>query len=205
MEKKTAKKVKQEKKEKRKSPGQKELSDLKVKYKKEPEKKTTKKKKKVIVPKSSKELKQEHILFCEEYIKTNDATTSYMKMRPKVKASTARTESCKLLKNPNIKAYIEERLKPQQEEEIKKTIADTNEVLEFITSVMRGEVKDQLGFDTSVKDRLTAGKMLADRYRLFDKPDNPENDENNDMPEMKITIIDNSELEEELYKANDNK
>ena len=61
-------------------------------------------------------------------------------------------------------------------------------------------MKDQLGFETSVKDRLTATKMLAERYSLF-KSQEEEEKEKREMPEMKITIVDNSDLEQALYDA----
>jgi phage terminase small subunit len=42
-------------------------------------------------------------------------------------------------------------------------VADTTEALEFLTSVMRGEVADTFGLETSVADRLKATKELLDR------------------------------------------
>lgn len=36
--------------------------------------------------------------------------------------------------------------------------------MQFFTSVMRGEVKDQFDFDPSLSDRLSAGKELIKRY-----------------------------------------
>ena len=46
----------------------------------------------------------------------------------------------------------------------KKLIADTDEVLRFYSSVMRGEVKDRFGLDASLADRLKAGDSLMKRY-----------------------------------------
>jgi phage terminase small subunit len=43
-------------------------------------------------------------------------------------------------------SYIKERLKPIDN----KRIADADEVLQYLTAVMRGEVKDTFDFDTSV-------------------------------------------------------
>lgn len=187
---------------KRKSPGVKELEELKAKYpKKEKEKKKEVKTKKTSTKKkeenkSGRILNHRQLMFCEEYIITNNATQSYMKVYNPKNESTARTNACKLLTNTNIKNYIEERLTKVE----KSKIADADELLEFITSVIRGEVKDQLGFETSVKDRLTATKMLAERYSLF-KSQEEEEKEKREMPEMKITIVDNSDLEQALYDA----
>ena len=66
----------------------------------------------------------------------------------------------KLLKNTNISAYIAERMGTQD----KKRVADADEVMEFYTAVMRGEVKDQFGLDTALSDRLKAGTELMKRY-----------------------------------------
>ena len=51
-------------------------------------------------------------------------------------------------------------MKPRED----KLIADANEVLEFFTNVMRGNVKDQFGLDSSLSDRLNAGKELMKRH-----------------------------------------
>lgn len=180
---------------KRKERNTKTLDELKGKYNYDSKSNT-----KVVVPPEAKKLSHKQILFCEEYIKCQNATKSYLASHPNVKESTAKTEGCKLLNKSNIKAYIEERLKPKEEEEERKAIADANEILEFITAVVRGEVKDQLGFETSVKDRLTASKMLADRYRLFDKPTENENGEEEKNAKVIIEVVNNSNLEKVLYE-----
>ena len=188
--------------EKRKSPGVKQLENLQGKYIMQ---KTNSKnaKKKENRKEEYKPLTHNEILFCEKYLETQNTTQSYLYMKPNVKESTAAVEGCKLLKKPNIKKYIKERLKPIQEEEEKKAIADANEILEFITAVIRGEVKDQLGFETSVKDRLAASKMLADRYKLFEKPKDPDEEkeeEEKNKSKVIIEVVDNSNLEKVLYE-----
>ncbi len=45
-----------------------------------------------------------------------------------------------------------------------KRIADVAEVLQFFSSVMRGEVKDQFDMDAALSDRLSAGRELMKRY-----------------------------------------
>ena len=42
-------------------------------------------------------------------------------------------------------------------------VADANEILKFYTSVMRGEVKDQFGLESSLSDRLKAADSLSKR------------------------------------------
>ena len=47
-------------------------------------------------------------------------------------------------------------------------VASADEVLQFFSSVMRGEVKDQFGLDAALSDRLNAGKELMKRYAAAD-------------------------------------
>lgn len=80
----------------------------------------------------------------------------------------ARSRSHEMLENVGIKSYIDKRLK---EIESKKT-ATQQEVIEYLTSVMRGEYKEEIligqgqGFqeityiDVSAKDRLKAADLL---------------------------------------------
>lgn len=135
------------------------------------------------------------IMFCEEYIKTLNATKSYLKSYPNASYNTAKNNGCKLLAKDYISNYIEERL-----DNIKNNkIADANEVLEYFTRVMRGEEKDTLGFDASLKDRNKAGELLAKRYKLFEDKKEKEKEEYF-APKISIEVIDNSELESVLYE-----
>ena len=61
--------------------------------------------------------------------------------------------------NPSISAYIAERVKPTEE----KRIATGDEVMEFFTAVMRGEIKDAFDLPPSLADRKDAAKELAKR------------------------------------------
>ena len=63
------------------------------------------------------------------------------------------------LQKPNVRKVINELM----EERTKKTIAESNEVMEYFTSVMRGEVKDQFGLDAPLTERTNAAKELAKR------------------------------------------
>jgi phage terminase small subunit len=102
--------------------------------------------------------------FADYYIESMNAKESYKKAYSTCKTEkTAEVNGCKLLGDAKIKAYIQERLASKDKERI----ASQDEVLEFLTSVMRGEVKDQLGLETSVKDRNKAGELLGKRYAIF--------------------------------------
>lgn len=48
-----------------------------------------------------------------------------------------------------------------------KRIASADEVLRYLTSVMRGEEKDQFDLDATLQDRTKAAELLGKRYRLF--------------------------------------
>lgn len=100
--------------------------------------------------------------FADYYIQTGNATEAAIKAGYSEK--TARSIGAENLTKPDISAYIRERLDEQSE----KRVADANEVIEFYTAVMRGEVKDQFGLDASLSDRLKAGDALMKRYAVTD-------------------------------------
>lgn len=83
--------------------------------------------------------------------------------------SYARVDVHKTLEKPSIKEYIAERQKQIEDSRI----ADVSEVLQFFSSVMRGEVKDQFEMDAALSDRLSAGRELMKRY---DKSDDGKKD-----------------------------
>lgn len=115
--------------------------------------------------------------FADEYLKDCNATQSAIRCGYSPK--TARQQGQRLLSNANIKAYIDEQLKKMQ----KKTIASAEEVMEYLTSVLRGEslsteiVVEGIGDGMSEaktvlkkpseKDRLKAGELLGKRYGLY--------------------------------------
>lgn len=112
-------------------------------------------------------LKQQR--FADEYIISGNATESYKKAYPSVKKdTTANTNASRMLRNAKVKSYIDERLK---EIESEKT-ASIKEVMEYLSSVMRGEQREQTligrgqGFQeitnisVSAKDRIKAADLL---------------------------------------------
>lgn len=48
------------------------------------------------------------LAFCQEYVRTFNGTASYLASHPGVTPGTAAVESCRLLKNPKVKAWIEQ-------------------------------------------------------------------------------------------------
>lgn len=77
-------------------------------------------------------LKQQR--FADEYIISGNATEAAIKAG--YSKRTARSIGQENLTKPDIKNYIDERLEALQSEKV----ADQQEVMEFLTSVMRGEV-----------------------------------------------------------------
>lgn len=118
--------------------------------------------------------------FVDEYLIDLNATRAYKAAYPSIKKDeTARVNGSRALTNANVKTYIDERM-----EEIKtEKTADAQEVLEYLTAVMRNEVTEEvvvvegvgegcssakrIDKDVSVKDRNKAAELLGKRYRLF--------------------------------------
>jgi phage terminase small subunit len=106
-------------------------------------------------------MKERHKDFADYYIETDNIYESAIKAG--YSENYAKSQAYKLLDNVGIKEYIQERLAAKDT----KKIASQDEVLEFLTSVMRGEVPDQLGLETPVKERRAAAVDLGKRYGLF--------------------------------------
>lgn len=106
--------------------------------------------------------------FADEYLKCGNAAEAYRNAGYK-NFRSASVEANKTLNNPKVAAYIAERQKQIED----RRIADVSEVLQFFSSVMRGEVKDQFEMDAALSDRLSAGRELMKRY---DKSDDGKKD-----------------------------
>lgn len=101
--------------------------------------------------------------FADEYLKCGNAAEAYRSAGYK-NFKSASVEGTKTLKNPKVSAYIAERQKQIEDARI----ADVSEVLQFFSSVMRGEVKDAFDMEVGVSDRLSAGRELMKRYEKVD-------------------------------------
>lgn len=106
--------------------------------------------------------------FADEYLKCGNAAEAYRNAGYK-NFRSASVEANKTLNNPKVAAYIAERQKQIEDSRI----ADVSEVLQFFSSVMRGELKDQFEMDAALSDRLSAGRELMKRY---DKSDDGKKD-----------------------------
>ena len=114
--------------------------------------------------------------FCDEYLIDCNATRAYKAAYPKIKSDeAARVNGSKLLTNTNIKAYIDEQLDKISSEKI----ADAKEVMEYLTSVMRGETQSSVlslcgdGYQEVIKkkpdekERLKAAELIGKRFGIF--------------------------------------
>lgn len=114
--------------------------------------------------------------FCEQFAITGDQTKSYLEAGYKCKNASANGNASRLLQKPKVKRYLKKLL----EEAKTSKVAELTEVLEFFTSVMRGEIKEEMAFnvqkgdftskiektkvEVAPKDRINAAKELYKRY-----------------------------------------
>ena len=113
--------------------------------------------------KLKKQLNKKQMDFVLEYLKTNNITKSAIKAGYSKK--TAAVQGSRLLTNVKIASYVEavnERMESDK-------IADIQEVMEYFTSVMRGEKKDQFDLDPTLSDRTKAASELAKRLDIREK------------------------------------
>ncbi|HFI0640500.1 TPA: terminase small subunit [Streptococcus suis] len=114
--------------------------------------------------------------FADEYIVSGNATEAYKEAGYRVSNDrVASVEGHKLLRNPKVKTYIDERLKILESEKI----ATQEEVLSYLTSVMRGQTQEQtlcsigelgqqvIDIEVGAKDRIKAAELLGKRHRLW--------------------------------------
>lgn len=101
------------------------------------------------------ELTPKQKAFADYYIETGNASEAARKAGYKC----AEQQGKENLQKPTIIAYIAERTKPKEDNRI----ASGDEVMEFLTAVMRGEVKDAFDLPPSLADRKDAAKELAKR------------------------------------------
>lgn len=138
--------------------------------------------------------------FCEEYLIDTNATKAAE--RAGYSKKTAYSIGIENLRKPEIKAYLDEQLAKMHDERT----ADAKEVMEYLTSVMRGEseaeivVVEGIGDGASEarrfmkapdeKERLKAAELLGKRYGLF-------RDKMDVTGAAAVTIIDDMDDEDE--------
>lgn len=115
--------------------------------------------------------------FCDEYL--IDANATQAAIRAGYAEKSAGRNADRMMKNEEIKAYIAEQMESISSEKV----ATAEEVIQYLTSVLRGEtlaeeiVVEGVGDGMSEarrmdkapseKDRLKAAELLGKRYGLF--------------------------------------
>lgn len=132
--------------------------------------------------------------FCDEYLIDLNATQAAI--RAGYAKKYAHTNASKLLQSAAVKEFIDSRMAEKEKE----LIADQNEVLKYLTSVMRGESQSEIvvvegtGEGTSCathikkapdeKERLKAAELLGKRYGLYTE----ENEKNARIEKLKAEV-----------------
>ena len=119
-------------------------------------------------------------LFADEYLIDLNATRAYLAVYPNVKnKEVARRAGSRLLTFVDVQAYIDERLDEIHSEKT----ANAQEVIEYLTSVLRGEsLSDEIVVEgtgegcsearivrkaPNENNKLKAAELLGKRYGLF--------------------------------------
>lgn len=125
--------------------------------------------------------------FCDEYLIDSNATQAAI--RAGYSPKTANEQGNRLLANVSIKTYIEEQLEKIHSEKT----ADAQEVMEYLSSVMRGEQKEQVlklvgegvqeivEIDVGAKDRIKCAELIGKRHGMFK--------ENVNLGESRVVIV----------------
>lgn len=124
-------------------------------------------------------LTPQEAMFIDEYLISN-GRQAVLKAYPNRNPATA-AQYAQVLLN---KEYINSEIKHRMEQAKCASIADAQEIMEYFTKVMRGEVSDQFGLEASLGERTKAAQELAKRTidienRLVGKEQ---------PPEVKITL-----------------
>lgn len=114
--------------------------------------------------------------FADEFIKTGNASASYCKFYDiEPGGKKASSAASRALKRASISGYIQEKMQAKDKEQV----AQEDEILGFLTAVMRGEVKDTIPLGLGMgaqkltqrkvqtQDRVRAAEMLGRRHRLW--------------------------------------
>ncbi len=111
--------------------------------------------------------------FADEYLIDCNATQAAI--RAGYARNSANEQGARLLAKASVREYIDARLAEIHSEKI----ADSTEVLEYLTAVMRGEHTEEtlcldgdgtqrkISIDVSARDRIKAAELIGKRYGLF--------------------------------------
>lgn len=126
-----------------------------------------------VMPLNVKKLTVKQQAFADYYIELGNATQAAIKAG--YSKRSARQIGEQNLSKHDIKTYIEIRMEELKSERV----ADQQEILEYLTSVLRGEQTEEIlrgigegaqtidDIDVSAKDRIKAAEMLGKRYAMW--------------------------------------
>lgn len=97
--------------------------------------------------------------FCEIYVKTGNATQSYIDAGYKAKPNAARRNASRLLSNADVKAYISE-LSEQMKQA---SIVDAVEAMQILATIARGDREEEV---------LSMNPLTGKMEKYMKKPDN---------------------------------
>lgn len=134
-------------------------------------------------------LTEKQKLFCENYLMTMNAVDAYLAVYKNCKSrDNASKHASRLLALPHIREYVDTCLEKAHSNKV----ADIQEVMEYLTSVMRGETNAEevlvvgtgegcsepckVSKAPSEKERLKAAELIGKRYALFTGSDTKEDD-----------------------------
>lgn len=114
---------------------------------------------------------ERHKRFCDEYLIDCNGARAYKAVYGDCENQSAAAKANKLLRRNDIKEHIQKRLEDIASEKI----ATADEVMQYLTSVMRGEHTEYLlaasgqptEIDVTAKDRIKCAELLAKRYGLL--------------------------------------
>ena len=108
--------------------------------------------------------------FCDEYIKDRDAYAAAI--RAGYSEKTAKNAEKSILQDVEVRAYLSQLMNEEK-------AAGADEVIGYLSSVMRGREKDEVlarigggaqsiaEIEVGAKERLKAAELLGKRYNLF--------------------------------------
>lgn len=97
--------------------------------------------------------------FIDYYIETANATES-------AKMAGYKGKNLNRIGSQNL-SKLDKFIKIKLQEKENQRIASQDEVLQYLTRVMRGEEKDSFGLDASLQDRTKCAELLGKRYGTF--------------------------------------
>lgn len=102
--------------------------------------------------------------FADIYLTTLNGTDALLQVRPHLQRRSARCMSWSLLRDPRIIRYMQYRMESKDTG----VIASQDEVLQFLTAVMRNDYESVDANRPFIpRDRIACAELLGKRYALF--------------------------------------